>query len=228
MVSLYDLTIPVLTNILQTEIEILKDAEKWAKENGKSVDDLLKARLSPDMYNAAIQVGITIMFTKKILQILVGGEFEQKISEVSLEENYALLQGALSDLAAVKPEALNGREAEIVEFPVGKQSTKASTVDCIRATIRCVSDVLPHEYFVRHPEEGGRATWQATLPNAFYQRVDIGLISHTCRIFGTLESDLCMKQVLGKRKKKKKEVVVIGRENGSGSSSIRISSPMNG
>ena len=40
MASLYDLTIPVLTRILQTEVTLLKDAENYAKENNKSIDDL--------------------------------------------------------------------------------------------------------------------------------------------------------------------------------------------
>ncbi|KAI1089287.1 hypothetical protein F5B19DRAFT_495596 [Rostrohypoxylon terebratum] len=129
MASLYDLTIPVLTKILQTELGILKDAEKFAQENGKSVDELLKARLSPDMYSASVQISITVMFTKKILQILLGNKFEADVKEVPLADSYAQLNNAISDLAAVKPEALNGREAEIVEFPVGKKSVKAPAVD---------------------------------------------------------------------------------------------------
>ncbi|XDG05577.1 hypothetical protein ABKA04_005192 [Annulohypoxylon sp. FPYF3050] len=129
MTSLYDLTVPVLTKILQTELEILKDAEKYAKENGKSVDELLKARLISDMYSASVQIGITVMFTKKILQILLGNKFEADMKEVPLAESYAQINDALNDLAAVKPETLNGREAEIVEFPVGKKSIKAPAVE---------------------------------------------------------------------------------------------------
>lgn len=129
MTSLYDLTVPVLTKILRTELEILKDAEKYAKENGKSVEELLKARLIPDMYSASVQIGITVMFTKKILQILLGNKFEADMKEVPLAESYAQLNDALNDLAAVKPETLNGREAEIVEFPVGKKSVKAPAVE---------------------------------------------------------------------------------------------------
>ncbi|KAI1207878.1 uncharacterized protein F4807DRAFT_433589 [Annulohypoxylon truncatum] len=135
MTSFYDLTIPVLTKILQTEVELLKEAEKYAKENGKSVDDLLKARLSPDMFPASTQVSITAMFTNKILQILVGNKFEWNVRELTLEECYALIQGALADLAAVKPEDLNGREAEIVEFPIGKKLCKATAAEFVQRPV---------------------------------------------------------------------------------------------
>ncbi|KAI1441427.1 hypothetical protein F5Y02DRAFT_399791 [Annulohypoxylon stygium] len=135
MTSLYDLTVPVLTKILRTELEILKDAEKYAKENGKSVEELLKARLIPDMYSASVQIGITVMFTKKILQILLGNKFEADMKEVPLAESYAQLNDALNDLATVKPETLNGREAEIVEFPVGKKSVKAPAVEFIQRSV---------------------------------------------------------------------------------------------
>ncbi|KAI2465364.1 hypothetical protein F4781DRAFT_409668 [Annulohypoxylon bovei var. microspora] len=141
MTSLYDLTVPVLTKILQTEVSILKDGEKWAKENGKSIDDLLKARLISDMYPLSIQVSITVMFVKKTLQLLVGADFEPSVKEISLEECHSILQETLADLAKVKPESINGRESEILEFSIGKQTTKAPGFAGVQRT------VLPTVYF---------------------------------------------------------------------------------
>ncbi|KAI0887073.1 uncharacterized protein GGS22DRAFT_159329 [Annulohypoxylon maeteangense] len=129
MASLYDLTIPILTKILKTEVDVLKDAEKYAKENGKSIDELLKAQLIPDMYAATIQIGITVLFSRKVLQLLAGSKIEYSVKPASLEESYAQIQEVLSELATVKPEAINGREAEIIEFSVGKPTTKAPAIE---------------------------------------------------------------------------------------------------
>ncbi|KAI1407998.1 hypothetical protein F5Y13DRAFT_173621, partial [Hypoxylon sp. FL1857] len=126
MTSLYDLTVPVLTRVLQTEVTILKKAEDYAKESGKPVSDLVNARLSPDMYPLSLQVAITVMVAKKTLQLLVGKEFTPDFKEISLEESYSRLADTVKELAEVKPEDINGQESKVVEFSIGERATSAT------------------------------------------------------------------------------------------------------
>ncbi|KAI0838573.1 hypothetical protein F5Y06DRAFT_49685 [Hypoxylon sp. FL0890] len=131
MTSLYDLTIPVLTRALQTEVTILKKAEDYyAKESGKPITDITNARLVPDMYPLSLQVGISIFAAKKSLQLLAGKEYTPEVKEISLEECYAGLADTLGELAEVKPEDINGKESQIVELEIAKRTTSVTAVDC--------------------------------------------------------------------------------------------------
>ncbi|KAI1139456.1 hypothetical protein F5Y05DRAFT_412554 [Hypoxylon sp. FL0543] len=129
MTSLYDLTVPVLTRALQTEVTILKKAEEYAKESGKPIADLINARIYPDMFPLSMQVVICEIVTKQALQSLGGKEFKPDLKEISLEECYARLADTLSQLAEVKPEDVNGKESQIVELGIAKGRTNITAVD---------------------------------------------------------------------------------------------------
>ncbi|KAF9630083.1 hypothetical protein BFW01_g264 [Lasiodiplodia theobromae] len=55
-IALYDITVPVLLRSLKNTDAWLQKAEAWANENGKSEDDLLSARLAPDMRDFVYQI----------------------------------------------------------------------------------------------------------------------------------------------------------------------------
>ncbi|OTA90961.1 hypothetical protein M434DRAFT_397618, partial [Hypoxylon sp. CO27-5] len=132
MTSLYDLTIPVITKALQTEVTILKKAEDYAKENDKPITDLINARLISDMLPLSVQVSISVATAKKTLQVLAGKEFTLEIKELSLEESYARLADTLKALAEVKPEEINGKESNIIEFNIGKRVARTTAIDGVQ------------------------------------------------------------------------------------------------
>ncbi|OTA52092.1 hypothetical protein K449DRAFT_440950 [Hypoxylon sp. EC38] len=129
MTSLYDLSIPVVTKALQTEVTILKKAEDYAKENNKPITDLINARLISDMLPLSVQVSISVATAKKTLQVLAGKEFTPEVKELSLEESYAGLADTLKALAEVKPEEINGKESNIIEFSIGKRVARTTAID---------------------------------------------------------------------------------------------------
>ncbi|KAF3064607.1 hypothetical protein GL218_01340 [Daldinia childiae] len=137
MASLYELTIPVLTRVLRTEESLLKKAEEHAKTTGTPVEELVAARLAPDMFSLSKQVGVTVLFARIVSHLLAGKELPPtQIGEWSLEENYSFIAGALELLAEIKPEDLNGRESEIISFNYvnGKYSSYFNTTLKLRAS----------------------------------------------------------------------------------------------
>ncbi|KAI1462938.1 uncharacterized protein F4812DRAFT_448604 [Daldinia caldariorum] len=130
MTSLYDLTIPVLTRVLRTEEHLLKKAEEYSKSTGTPIEELLTARLAPDMFSLSKQVGITVYFARTAAHLLAGSELvPTELGEWSLEENYSNIAQALKSLADIKPEAVNGKELDTVSFSVGPRKTTQKAID---------------------------------------------------------------------------------------------------
>ncbi|KAI1771078.1 hypothetical protein F4818DRAFT_221218 [Hypoxylon cercidicola] len=130
MTSLYDLVVVTPTRILQTEVTILEKTEAWAKENGVSMADLVGARIYEDMLPMSMQIVITAMFARKAVELLSGKDVEPKeYRNYDLEGCRSLLSETLSLLAEVKPESVNGKETEVIEFGVGKRTAKAPAAE---------------------------------------------------------------------------------------------------
>ncbi|OTB03248.1 hypothetical protein M426DRAFT_263508 [Hypoxylon sp. CI-4A] len=138
MTSLYDQTVPVLTTILKTEVTLLKKAEDFSNENGTPMSELISARLYPDMYPLSMQVGVTIMFSKRFLELVVGQPLSVDVKEYTLDECYAVIEKTLAALAEVKPESVNGRGADKLDFNIGKKYTSATVQDWYVSTYLCV------------------------------------------------------------------------------------------
>ncbi|KAI2785063.1 hypothetical protein F4815DRAFT_451235 [Daldinia loculata] len=131
MASLYELTIPVLTRVLRTEETLLKKAEEYSKSTGTPVQELVAARLAPDMFPLSKQVGVTVLFARIASHLLAGRELvPTQVDEWSLEENYSIIADVLKLLADIKPEDVDGKESEIISFNVGPRKTSAKAVDC--------------------------------------------------------------------------------------------------
>ncbi|KAI1370839.1 hypothetical protein F4677DRAFT_451022 [Hypoxylon crocopeplum] len=140
MTSLYDASIPVLTRALQTIETLLDKAEEFAKETGTPTDDLLSARLYPDMFPASKQITISVLATRNALQMLVDKDVKQiEMKEYSLEESRGLLTDALGALAAVKPESVNGKESELVAASVSRKKATVKAQDCTWITMFSLS-----------------------------------------------------------------------------------------
>ncbi|KAI1097885.1 hypothetical protein F4804DRAFT_326242 [Jackrogersella minutella] len=141
MTSFYDLTIPVLTKVLQSEVTILKNAEDYAKDNSKSVGDLLAARLAPDMYPLSLQVNIIVILTQQALKLLLGQDFNLEFKEYTQEECHTILADNISKLANINPESINGKESETLEWTIGKEKTSATDLSDVQRYL------IPSVYF---------------------------------------------------------------------------------
>lgn len=130
MTSLHDLIVVVPTRVLQTEVTILDKAEAWAEANGVPMADLLGARLYEDMYPLSKQIVITALFAQKAVELVAGGPpLAAEFKDYDLEGCRGLLTESLRLLAAVKPESVNGKDDQVIEFGVGKRTAKGKTVE---------------------------------------------------------------------------------------------------
>ncbi|KAI1661853.1 hypothetical protein F4813DRAFT_345992 [Daldinia decipiens] len=143
MASFYELTIPVLTRALRTEVTLLKKAEEYAKSTGTSVEKLVAARLAPDMFSLSKQVGVTVHFARVASHLLAGRELVlTQLDEWSLEENYSAIADTLKLLAGIKPEDVDGKESDVLSFNVGPgKDTSAKAVDYVTKFL------MPSVYF---------------------------------------------------------------------------------
>ncbi|XXH02083.1 hypothetical protein Hte_008448 [Hypoxylon texense] len=131
MTSLYEVSIVLPTRILKTEVTVLDKAEAWAKENGVPMADLVGARLIDDMYPLSMQIVITALFAQKAVELLAGGpKMAKPFQDCDLEGCRGLLAESLAMLAEVKPEDVNGKEDEAVEFSIGRRTAKSKAVEC--------------------------------------------------------------------------------------------------
>jgi hypothetical protein len=72
MTTLYDLTVPILINALKAEQHLLSKAEAFASEKGTDIEELLKARLSDDMWPLSQQIVISALHSSLTVQKLTG------------------------------------------------------------------------------------------------------------------------------------------------------------
>ncbi|KAI0846060.1 hypothetical protein F5Y00DRAFT_150988 [Daldinia vernicosa] len=157
MASLYELTIPVLTRALRTEQTLLKKAEEYSKSTGTPIEELVSARLAPDMFSLSKQVGVTVLFARFASHLLAGKELvPTQLGEWSLEENHSIIADVLKFLADIKPEDVDGKESEVISFNVGPRKTSAKAIDCL----------LPFDHPLRYSEAQGRAVGQDRLLGA--------------------------------------------------------------
>lgn len=110
MTSLYDITVPVLTNIVKTTKSVLKKGETWANKNNVSTSNLLSFKVYDDMFPLTIQILIIMNVSKKTMQRLTGITHPDiTIADKSIEELYTLLDDTLAELESVKKEDVDER-----------------------------------------------------------------------------------------------------------------------
>ncbi|KAI1119822.1 hypothetical protein F5Y10DRAFT_259558 [Nemania abortiva] len=144
MTSLYDLTFPTLIAALKTQQSLLEKAEAYAAEKGTPVDDLLKARLAPDMWELSQQVVITALHSVMTVGKLTGSQNVNKVEfgPASLENAKKYLAETLETLASIKPEDVNGKEATTVTAMMGPNfSPEMKAVDYVQGYL------LPNVFF---------------------------------------------------------------------------------
>ncbi|ROW17645.1 hypothetical protein VPNG_00851 [Cytospora leucostoma] len=134
MTSLYDVSVPVLTNVLKTASSVLAKAEDWSKQNGFATSDLLELKVYHDMFPLKYQVLIMVNVTRLTLERLTGvahpttDDFD---NFKTLEELYAVIDETLGQASAVGKRETNEREGVQVSCEFFSKEYTARLVDYV-------------------------------------------------------------------------------------------------
>lgn len=117
-VSLYDVAVPTYQQILGAVAGLLDKAEAHCAAKGLAEQDLIEARLAPDMFPFNYQVKSTAVHSIGAIEALAKGVFSPDLapspaSFAALKERIA---GARTALDAVTPGDLNAYEGRDMEF----------------------------------------------------------------------------------------------------------------
>ncbi|MGB3073167.1 MAG: DUF1993 domain-containing protein [Candidatus Moraniibacteriota bacterium] len=116
--NLYDASVPVFITMLENLAGILAKAEVWATENGKSDEDVLQARLAPDMFSLVKQVQIASDNAKSISARLAGEEPpKMEDIEATFAELIERTRKTVVYLQTLNREKFEGAEDRHIPFP---------------------------------------------------------------------------------------------------------------
>ena len=144
MASLYDISVPVLTKILQDQRKILDKGAAWAKENGIATSEIPLWRIHEDMMPLWAQVLYAVMISQKAINSLTGKEIPLvEVKETSWEDLYTVLDKGLKDLSEVGgPGGIKVEASTPVACALGPQrQAMLAASDCIQYYI------LPNVFF---------------------------------------------------------------------------------
>ncbi|KAK8054835.1 hypothetical protein PG993_000062 [Apiospora rasikravindrae] len=132
MSSLYDVSIPVYTDITKTTQSILKKGEEHFKAQGKDTAELAKLRIAEDMLPLHTQVFIIVATGRKLIERVSGGSpVDTPMKEYSLAECHELLEAHLAELSKVDRGAVDPRATTEVPCKFGPEEFKASARDYV-------------------------------------------------------------------------------------------------
>ncbi|MFZ5560997.1 MAG: DUF1993 domain-containing protein [Pseudomonadota bacterium] len=115
--TIYDASIPVFRQILESLSGLLDKAEAHAAEKGVEVSTLLNASLAPDMFNFVRQVQIATDHAKGATARLSGVEIPRyEDAEKTVAELKARIQKTLDFMATAKPEQFAGAESRDIRM----------------------------------------------------------------------------------------------------------------
>jgi len=116
--NLYDVSVPVFTKMLDNLAHILERAEAWAKEAGKTDEEMLQAKLAPDMFPLVRQVQIASDNAKSISARLAGGEPpKMEDTEATFAELIERTQKTVAYLKTLDRAKFEGAEIRQIPFP---------------------------------------------------------------------------------------------------------------
>jgi hypothetical protein len=123
--ALYDLSIPMFQRSLENMAAFLKKGEDWAKENGKSSDDLINSKLAPDMKVLAFQIQCVCDTAKNTAGRLGGFQApSMPDDETTFEQLYARIQKTIDVLKGADRSAFEGKEEAEVILPLPSKELK--------------------------------------------------------------------------------------------------------
>lgn len=114
--SLYSATVPTFQQILGSVSRLVDKGEAFCKEKGISPDEIIQARLAPDMFPFAYQVKSTVTHSVGAIEGAKTGVFSPNLDTPpeTFAELKAKVEEAIATLAKVTPaevDALVGRDA---------------------------------------------------------------------------------------------------------------------
>jgi hypothetical protein len=119
--SLYAATIPTYRQILQAVAGLVAKAESFCNENGISPEEIIQARLAPDMHPFAYQVKSTAVHSLGAIEGVRRGIFSP--DGTAPPESFPLLAARIADtlvaLEAVDPAEIEGFLGRDMCFAVG-------------------------------------------------------------------------------------------------------------
>lgn len=122
MPSLYETSIPLFLNSLSAMSKFLTKGQAFADENGIAHEELLGARLAPDMHPLTAQVQ-RASDTSRFVAVRVGGAEPKPMADN--EKTFADLQARISAtrdyLKAVPASNFDGKEGAEVRFNAGSR-----------------------------------------------------------------------------------------------------------
>lgn len=142
MVSMYDITVPVLIHNLKNTSAILQEAAKFAKVKGIEPSVLLNARLAPDMFPMQRQIQIITDNAKGCCGRLAGVEppvFED--GDATFEELQQRIQATLKFLRSLKKSQFEGSENRQIDLQIPIGVLSFSGLDYVKGW------VFPNFYF---------------------------------------------------------------------------------
>lgn len=118
--SMYQVSIPVMTRMLVNLRNVLEKGEKFAREQNIDESELLNESLSPDMFNLARQVQVASDLARRGISRLAGMDIvSTEDNEKSFAELYARLDNTIDFLKSVKPEQVDNSESKSISFEAG-------------------------------------------------------------------------------------------------------------
>ncbi|NBQ92081.1 MAG: DUF1993 domain-containing protein [Betaproteobacteria bacterium] len=145
-ITLTAATLPVFKAGLMSLSHCLSKAAAHAASRGFSPDAFVSLKLAPDMLPFASQIRIACDSAKNATARVSGLEAPRFADdETTFAQLQARIQSTLAWLETVPVDAFDGREAENITFPVGRENTRT----------------LPGEAYLKHH----------ALPNFFFHLV---------------------------------------------------------
>ncbi|ETS73880.1 hypothetical protein PFICI_14826 [Pestalotiopsis fici W106-1] len=132
MTSLYDVSVPIIRESLQTASSILRKGVKHAQANNISDADLLGARIYTDMVPLPNQILILHRVTERFIEKVAGRPTSTDLTGVlspyegNVQHLFDLLDEAIRDLDAVARESVDGKEDFEFTFDLATQIRKAT------------------------------------------------------------------------------------------------------
>lgn len=139
--NLYDVSVPVYIKMLENLVNVLEKGKIWTKEQGKMEEEILGAKLAPDMFPLVRQVQIASDNAKAISARLIGTEPpKMEDTEMTFAELIERAQKTVAYLKTLDREKFEGAETRRIPFPY-----------------------VPDTYLL-----GSEALLQSSLPNFFF------------------------------------------------------------
>jgi hypothetical protein len=137
-VSLHAIAAGTYLPMLTTLVELLEKGAAFAREKGRNPDDLLQAKLAPDMFNLQMQVRLACHHAQDGMARLTGGtppSFDNMVGARTrtLADLKKVVSDTVASLEVVKPDAFAGAESRRIAFPMqGAISFESNGLEFLR------------------------------------------------------------------------------------------------